>query len=241
MLNKSLLLTSLALCLSFSVAKAQIFSNGEVTGDSSIESVGTVVYAFALGAGTSPEINGVTFSAINPLTTTSPDFSLNSTAVIDGTGGGNLPDGTDGNYSTQLQALVAQGQNLASSTLVLNGLTKGQTYSLELVFDSNQKDARQESVRDTTVGGDDSISGTIVTGGDQGYPNPNANPDPTGAEYITDTFTALGTTETLVGQGGNSQLSGFVVEEVPEPSTWALTGLSLVGAAFLARRKLARS
>jgi hypothetical protein len=239
MLNKFLILTSIALCLSFSAAQAQIFSTGAITGDSSIENVGTVVYAFAIGAGTSPEINGVTFSAINPLTTTSPDFSLNSTAVIDGTGGGNLPDGTDGNYSTQLQALVAQGQSLGSSTLVLNGLTQGQTYSVELVFDSNQKDARSQSVQDTTVGGNDAVSGTIVTGGDQGYPTQNPNPDPTGAEYITDTFTALGTSETLVGQGGNSQLSGFVVEAVPEPGTWAMMGLGAVGLLFLARRKLA--
>ena len=51
MINKSLILASIALCLSFSAAQAQVFSTGIVTGDSSIEDVGTVVDAYADGEG----------------------------------------------------------------------------------------------------------------------------------------------------------------------------------------------
>ena len=88
MLNKSLFLTSIALCLSFSAAKAQIFSTGTVTGDSSIEDVGTVVDAYAFNYGGSVfTINGVTFTSTSNINGTFSGYTANGPG-IDGTGGG---------------------------------------------------------------------------------------------------------------------------------------------------------
>lgn len=237
---------SAAFVLSLTVGRAQIFSNGAVIGDSNIEAAGPVVYAFNMSDdGGSTTINSVTFTDIDPANVTSSDFSLsNLPNGLDGTGGGNLPDGTDGNYSSALQNLVEQGLG-NNWTLVLKGLAQGQTYSFEAIFDANQKDARTQALQDTTNGpGDSPTSATITSGGDQGYPDQNPNPVPTGAQYITDTFTATGSTETLVAQigGGNgAQMSGFVLESVPEPGTWAMMGLGAAGLVFLARRKSLRA
>lgn len=245
---KPIVVALAAFMLSFSAGKAQVisFSTGAVTADSSIETVGSVVYAYNISGGSgSTTINTVTFTIIDPTATTSPDFSMsNIPGGLDGTGGGNLPDGTDGNYSSALQALVGQGVG-NNWTLVLNGLSVGQSYSFEAIFDANQKDARTQALADTTNGlSPYPTSGTIIAGGDQGYPTQNPNPNPTGAQYIIDNFTATGSTETLVaqdGSGGGAQLSGFVLETAPEPSTWALMGLGAAGLAFLARRKALRA
>jgi hypothetical protein len=244
--SKSILAASAALFLSVSLGKAQVFSTGAVLGDSDVQNIGSVVYAYNMDFANSTTINGITFTGINPLSTTSPDFSLTNEGSLDGTGGGNLPNGSDANYSAALQTLVAEGTG-GNFILVLNGLTIGQSYSFEAIFDANINDARSQALEDITNSNPGPLSATVTAGGDQGFPLGSVlNPNPTGAQFIIDNFTATGSTETLVAQfggGAGAQMSGFVLEAttVPEPSTWALMGLGAMGLAFLARRKALHS
>jgi len=246
MINKSLILASIALCLSFSAAQAQVFSTGIVTGDSSIEDVGTVVDAYAFNySGSDFTINGVNFTSTSNISGTFSGYTANGPG-IDGTGGGIVPSsngGLDTNLSTNLQTVENNGIHNASGNfyLELTGLNPGQTYALQLLINANSHDARTQAYADGLV-----VSPTVTAGGNgAGVPTVNDGNN-TGYDpaYIIDDFTATGATETLyaqVGGGAGAQLSGYVLEATPEPSTWALMGLSLVGLLYLARRPLARS
>jgi len=178
-------------------AKAQYLTSGTFAADgSSVIDVGSVLYAFNLddsGQG-SPDLNGVTFEDINSLTTTSPDFSISNSGGFDST-----PAGTP--TTAAIYPLVARGayNNL---TLTLDDLTPGQTYAAQLVIGEQTGDNRSQVYTDGF-----SSSPTV-------YPI-------NGPQYILDTFTATGTSETLVahvGGGGGAQLTGFVVEDAPAPS-----------------------
>jgi len=245
MLTKSLLLTSIALCLSFAAAKAQVFSTGTITGDADVETVGAVVDAYAFNySGIDFTVNGVNFTSTSNINGTYTGYTFNGPG-IDGTGGGIVPSSTGGqdtNLSTNLQDLLGNGVHNygGGDALELTGLTSGQTYSLQLFINSNSHDSRSQAWSDGAA-----VSNPVTTGGNEAG-NPGVNDgDNTGYDpaYITDVFTAMGTTHTVdaVYSGTSAQLSGFVLEVAPEPSTWALMGLSLAGLAFLARRSLPRS
>jgi hypothetical protein len=60
-----------------------------------------------------------------------------------------------------------------------------------------------------------------------------------GPQFITDTFTASSATETIGRSGGVLQVSGVVVEAIPEPRSYALMGLGILSLfAFGRFRKL---
>jgi hypothetical protein len=230
---KSLGLIVLALVASLSMGRAQVFSVGTITGDTSIEDLGTVVEAYNFG-GSNETINGVNFAGTNNINGTFTGYTANGPG-IDGTGGGTVPTGTggmDSNLSLSLQNVEAGGIHNASSNfyLELTGLTPGQNYALQLLINANSHDARTQAYKDGAV-----TSATVTAGGNQaGNPAVNGGAN-TGYNpaYITDDFTANGSgDETLyaqVGGGAGAQFSGFVLESVPEPGTWALMGLGLVG------------
>jgi autotransporter-associated beta strand protein len=182
-------------------AKGQYLTSGAFAADgSSVIDVGSVLYAFNLdesGQG-SPDLNGVTFAAINSNVTSSPDFSISNSGGYD-----NTPAGTP--TTAGIYPLVANGayNNL---TLTLDDLTPGQTYAAQLVIGEQTGDSRSQYYTDGF-----STSPTV-------YPI-------NGPQYILDTFTATGTSETLiahVGGGAGAQLTGFVVEDAPAPASTTL-------------------
>jgi hypothetical protein len=228
--NKSLLLIAVVLGLSFSAAKAQDFSTGVFAlNGSSILNTGNVVYSANFDGGSnSATIGSVTFTGTNQVDGTyqSGNFSITGAGGLDGTGGGTA-GGTAGVVTLNENGLYYQ------LTLTLNNLTPNQQYAVQLIVDSDAADNRIQAYADTTNPSNVVTSNPVYAGGGG-----------TGPAYITDTFTASGTSEVLAAQyggGQGSQLSGFVLETAPEPSTWALMGLSLVGLLFLVRRPLARS
>ena len=243
MLKKSLIL-SVTLALSLTVGKAQVFTTGTITGDADIETVGSVVYAFNFDPNsTSATVGSITFSGINPFSQSSTDFTLTG-GGFDQTGGGNDPlnPGFDTNLSAGLQALNAFGV-YGGPTVTFNGLTVGQQYSLQLIIDSNSHDDRTQAFNDSTNGSAPfPTSATVTAGGNQNPANATFAHGPYDPAYITDTFTATGTSETingLIGGGTGAHVSGFVLETVtvPEPSTWAMMGLSFAGLALFLRKR----
>jgi len=241
--TKSLFLSIAVLALSLTAAKAQIFSNGLLALDgSNIENSGTFDYAYNFdfnSTAATVTINGVTFTGFNVNTDTSANFSIINTGM-DGTGGGSAPDGTDSNYSAAVQLLNEHGA-FGNSTLTLKGLTAGVSYSLQLIVDGNSHDDRQQAYNDSTNGpGPFPQSATVFAGGNQNPANATFAHGPYDIPYVTDTFTATGSTETinaLIGGGAGSQLSGFVLETTPEPSTWAMMALAFGGLAIVLRKR----
>jgi hypothetical protein len=219
MKSQILLLTALAFAASLSFAQAQSFTNGAAATNGSIEDVGSILYAFNFdntGTAADVTINGVPFVGTSITNGSTTDFSIDG-GGMDGTGGGDSSD------SSQVKLLNENGV-YGGSTYVLKGLTIGTTYAAQFIFDADPIDNRYVALTDGTQ------TSNTVTGG---VPGP---------QYITDTFTATGAMETLTrANDGGLQLSGFVVETVPEPGTWALMGLGLAGFVLLARRKLARA
>ncbi len=218
---------------------AQIFSSGSLKLDGSniINYDGTDFEAINfysgddtsyLTAGHSVTINGITFTGVTGGSNLSgPDFSLTDVGIDSGRAGGVTSSNTvyplvlDGTYNNNGSANQTQ-------TLTLENLTSGVEYSAQLFFDASDTGAgRSASVTDGTQ------TSSVVTAGTA-----------FGPQYITDTFTAgsSGIESLLINDatsyGGKSplELSGFVVEEVPEPSTWALLVVSLTASlAWFAR------
>jgi hypothetical protein len=197
---------------------APVFTNGLLNLDgSNIINLGPVVYAYNLdGNGTSTTLNGVTFTGIDlfyPSYTPAPsNFSISGSSGYDSTGNGTTP--SDAIYTLQESGAY---YNL---TLSLNNLTPGQEYAAQLTIGEQPGDGRYQSYTDSGV-----TSNTIYA--------------ITGPQYFIDTFTATSSTETLqanVGSGSGAQLTGFVVESVPEPSTWAMMVLGALAFLGISRR-----
>jgi hypothetical protein len=245
MLSKSFLLSFIVLCFSAAAAQAQTFSSGvqyTFTGPAgsevdNIETVGNVIYAANFdGNSNTVVINGVTFTGTNQVDGTyqGGNFSITGAGGLDGTGGGTGTNGSDSNASMASQLLNENGFYY-QLTLTLNGLTTGHEYAVQLLLDAQTGDSRYQQYDDTTNSNNVVASSTVYAGG-----NSTAGGPPNLPPYITDTFVASGTSEVLqaqVGGGNGAQLSGFVLEAAPEPSTWALMGLGLFGfVTFIVRR-----
>jgi hypothetical protein len=218
MKSKSLSLAAIVLLASFSLAKAQVFTNDALTANgSNIETAGPVLFAYNFDYNsTSATVNGINFVGINLTNGSTSFFSING-GGMDGTGGGDSGD------TAAVQTLNENGV-YGGSTYVLKGLTSGVTYAAQFIFDADGIDNRYVALKD------ESATSATVTGG---IPGP---------QYITDTFVASSATETLTrADDGGLQLSGIVVETLPEPGTWALMSLGLVGLAAFHRLRFARS
>jgi hypothetical protein len=224
---KSLSVATVVLLASLSITKAQVFTTGVLALDgSTVENASPVLYAYNLGDDlTDTTLNGVTFVGFDNQTQTTPNFSISNSGGFDGTNN-KAGDPSDplvpGDTLYNLQSRGAYN-NL---TLSLNNLTPGVEYAAQLEIGEQPGDNRSQSYTDGAV-----TSDTVFAH--------------SGPQFITDTFTATGTTETLqgnVGGGNGAQLTGFVVEIVPEPSTWAMMILGLAGMAFfVSRRSFVRS
>ncbi len=220
-----------------------------VTGDTSILNLGTEdlgVYFTTTGAGAGTEtINGISLAESDGLnnapsqTYTSGLYSISlaggnatGTTAYSGFGSGAAPYST---LSAGLQTILKGGAyeyENGLGTVTLTGLTAGTAYKFELlVNDSRGGEAgRTETLSDTSA--TPKTSGTVAF---------NAQGAEGGVgDYVTGSFTSTGTTETfdINSTINDDQINAFeLATAVPEPSTWALLGVSCVGLVIFLRRR----
>jgi len=213
-------------------ARAQVLTSGVLALDgSSVINLGPVQYAYNLDYGANnTTLNGplfpVTFTGINPFATTSPNFSLSGTSGMDGTNNKN-GNPADPLVSGDPLYLLQENGAYYALTLTLQNLNVGEKYAVQLTIGEQPGDSRYQYYTDGAA-----TSPTVYAH--------------SGPQYILDTFTATGATETLqahISGGDGAQLTGFALEQdIPEPSTCALMlgGLALLGVCVRRRAALVK-
>jgi len=211
--NLTALATIAGLALGSSAQAASIvWTQGTITGDSIVDTTGTLMEAANFGDNTvtSPTINAVTFTGVD--FGSSPTLSNLSGLGYDG--GNNGTWSSTGETIDQLANTLARESGVGSQSATLTGLTDGAEYLVQFFIDHST---------DTTMDINDGLGNTVTLN--------------TLGEYATGTFTADGATQALnfsIGVG-SQKLSGYQLRAVPEPSAAALIGLSALG--LLRRRR----
>ena len=222
-----------------------------ISGDTDVDTVGTLVYAFNFGSGTTATtqtINGVTFQpfAIQDFTNsqTSGDVTVsenNGYLVSDlNVGSTSTPfSGLSSNYRSLLSTEV-YASNLATMQIDLGGLTDGTDYRLQWwTNDSSEYFYAGSPFFENVIGG--GASGNVTLDANTSSTNGGLG------QYVIGTFTASGTTAsfTLTGSGTGAWtfpvMNALQVRAVPEPSAYcmALAGLACGGYSLFRRRKRA--
>jgi hypothetical protein len=214
------------------VAHAQMFySSMAASADTDVFSSGNTAFAFSFydeNNATTSSVNGVTFGGVFTDPTTGVGFSYdnlgsgdqNGTTLTASTGGTPISQ----NYVNILTNLHYNSN--ATSDLVFTGLTKGDSYELQ-VFGGGGA-TTTETLTDGTA------SGSLAYGSGN-------NPGDTG--FVNETFTAASSTETVAVSNTSYIVFNAVNLQdttVPEPSTYAMLfgGIGLLVLVSRLRNKL---
>jgi hypothetical protein len=197
-----------------------------ISGDTDVSTVGTLIAAFNTGGPDIPTttVNGVTFEALalQGNTFTSGNFTFSHSKpnqaflFNDHVGSSSPPFST---LSPPYQALLSSFTGGAPFTLTISGLTVGQGYEFE--WWANVSSPALSGVFATATAGNSVALNGNTTGQVGGV-----------GQFAIGTFTADAPTEAITFSGAPltlSELDGFELREIPEPSSVAL--LALGGAA----------
>ena len=226
-----------------------------ISGDSDVDTIGTLVYAYNFGSGTSATtqtINGVTFQPfvipntnIDSVTTGSVTVSENSGYLASDfdLGSGTTPfSGLSSDYRSLLSSEV-YASNFATMKVDLGGLTPGNSYRLQWWTN--------DSALPTAFGSTLYFENMIASGSSAIVTLDSNTSGVNGGlgQYVIGTFTASNATEsfTLTGSGTGGvnfpMMNALQLRTVavPEPATciMALTGLACGGFSMWRRRKQA--
>ncbi len=215
-----------------------------VSGDSDVDTTGTLVYAFTFGGTSAPPsatVNGVTFSPFripggivtsttvgNVTLTESPGilFGLNTFGSVSAPFSG---------LSSDYQAILGSGAYAdipTTITVSLNGLTSGQQYRLQW-WTNNSSNV-------TPVFGG-SFTNTMATAANSVTLDANTTNLVGGlGQFAIGTFTASGTTQTFAltePSGANPLINALQVRAVPEPATTALAAAAAAAGWIVWRRR----
>jgi len=219
---------------------ASFGSSVDVSTDSDVLNLGNTALAFDvtdyLGNTGPTEVNGVYFSG-SLGTLTSVDLSLGNFPNADDNGVANTYDGSpalgtmSSDYIHILDDNLYNANSPNPSTITLSNLKPYESYELQLFDGTNGTGPGTEGVSDGLA------SGTL-----------DYNNAPSYASYIIETFTTSANTSEVIditdgpAQGGSTFgiLDALNLQEVPEPSTYALIlgGLAFLG--ICVRRKISR-
>jgi len=219
-----------------------------VSGDSDVDTTGSLVYAYTFGGGSAPPsatVNGVTFSpftisgvvqsaTVGSVTITeSPNFLLGSNSL----GSSSAPfSGLSSNYKSLL-GTGAYADNPTTITVALGGLTAGQQYRVQWWSSnaSNLPPSDGGSFTNTTATAVNSVTldtNTTDLAGGLG-------------QYAIGTFTAVGTIQSFMltetGDGMNPLINALQVRAVPEPSTYCMALAGLAGCGYSRWRRRTRA
>ncbi len=214
-----------------------------ISGDSDVNLQGTLDRAFNFGASTAPElpatVNGVpfVFFGVTTLASTTLGTTTLSTSAGNGTMGGTSEVGAAAapfsNLSAPYQSLLrtAAFSNAGSTlTLTLSGLTLGQEYLFQWWVNDSRLAAGADRQATSTAGNSTQLEYNV------------SNTEGGVGQYVTGTFTADGTSQsiTITGQttgivGPAPQVNAMQLRTVPEPAGALL--LLAGGAMLLARRR----
>jgi hypothetical protein len=230
---------------------------GAPAGASSVNLVTNGNFSNATQGTTSLIENNAYGAAVTGWTTTSGySFLLTSTQANAGfyngyTSSGSLYTGSGTPYSISFYTVagspvggnfVAQDANYLPGTLsqTISGLTVGDVYAVSFY----QALAQQSGFTGSTTAqwgvalGSQSVTAPLMANASQGF---------TGWSYVTVYMTATATTESLgftatgTGAPPMALLDGVSVVDAPEPATWTVMIMGLVGIAFARRRARSRS
>jgi hypothetical protein len=226
------------LCSGAMGAAIDFYQSTPVDGPSDVQNNGNVVQAYDFPTNTGSTgtltVNGVTFSNfnLNPSgDTTTINAADYSGFTSDPNPPGNDSQGFTGDFLTLMDnAAVRDGSY--TNTLVLNGLTSGQSYQVEIITYDGRNIGGNFYVRTNTLTGDaGSTAGT-----DTYYGDPNAYYNNAGT-YVLGTFTADSSSQTInfANSDTDSQINALIVSAVPEPASLGLIAISAVG--LLKRRR----
>ena len=216
-----------------------------VSGDSDVDTTGSLVYAFTFGGTSAPPsttVNGVTFSPFripggivtsttvgNVTLTESPGnlFGLNTF------GSASAPfSGLSSNYQSLL-GTGAYADQPTSITVSLNGLTSGQDYLLQWWTNNSSNNG-------PVFGG--SFTNTTATAVNAVTLDANTTNLVGGlGQFAIGTFTASGTVQTFLlsetSGGFNPLINALQVRAVPEPATTALAAAAAAAGWLVWRRR----
>ena len=230
----------------------------QISGDSDVNTAGTLVYAENVGdQNVSAEtINGVTFTPFDASRATFPTgtathggitlsgINSNYNGAGPYTGSGSAPFA---NLSGPYQALLnqvafaptaAENNGPDTLTLTLGGLTIGRTYEFQdFNDDSRGSQGGSSDTRSLTINDGANTSAAVY-----GNNGPGSHPEGGLGHYIVGTFVASATSETLVFNGnpvqGNAQINAFQLRDVtPAPEPGALSMLSIAAVGLFRRRR----
>jgi hypothetical protein len=225
------------LALAGAVHAGTIIGPQIVTNNASADITNAYTYTHAINIGEgnpapSVTINGVTFTGG---TTSGNGWS---TSGFGGTVGLNQQNfntwfpPSSGSVAAMISDFRYNSANVAQS-LTLTGLTPGQMYEARVYTRFWEVGDRTNNIA-FDEDGIGPLGSSVVF---------NADLTPTNAYYIGYTYTADSSGNLVVtfarpnGDPGMFHLSGFSNQVIPEPSTWALVGLGLMGTWLLRRRR----
>lgn len=207
-----------------------------ISGDADVSTTGSVILAANIGAATATTVNGVTFAAYNNMATIpglTDTLNLNPGSVF---GNAAAPYGA---LSAGYQALVSSGRYTDGATLEtlnLSGLTIGQSYLVQFWVNDSRGGGTSGRTLDLTAGATAVLDLNVqnVAGGL--------------GQYVIGTFTADAATQIFnllgshnAGTTDSTQLNGFQIRAVPEPSQALLAALGVVSIGLRRRRPAVRS
>ena len=208
---------------------------GIVTGPADLDLGGTIVFAGNLRTGNVSEtVNSVTFTSLPtpglagvtasiPITTNPGEFSGNSPSF----GASSSDDALE-----RIYASLGYDNALAGTVSVDATVLSGSTYKVQLLFYEPYTSGRRFDV---------SVEGTVIFNEFDPY---TAQGGTFASAYVySQTYTATDNTLNILltsgttGSNNNPYLNGFIVTLVPEPSSFALATIGLVGLFGLRRKR----